>query len=389
MRWLIALSVRRRGVVAILAVAFLVLGSWSALKTPIDVFPEFVPAQVSIQTEAPGLTPDQVETLITRPIEAAVNGAPALAALRSESIPGLSVVSLDFGAGADAQRAHQDVAERLARVAASLPAGSGAPKLSPLTSSTMDVLKVGLVSDRLDRFALRDLADWNLKPLLLGGAGRRTRQRVRRRRAADSDRARHREARGVRARARRSRRGRARRARAARHGVRRPRGAAGADRLAAARAGRRGARARGPHRAQRRAAHDRRFRERHDRRRAARRRHARAGPRRRVAHDLEPVRREYDGRDARARRRARGHRPATRGRRHHGVSRAAPPGELHRARARQSARRLGVGGRARARRVVRVPARRARRADFVHDDPVVARRGDARAAAGSGSRSTR
>jgi CzcA family heavy metal efflux pump len=171
MRWLIALSVRRRAVVAILAVAFLVLGSWSALKTPIDVFPEFVPAQVSIQTEAPGLTPDQVETLITRPIEAAVNGAPALAALRSESIPGLSVVSLDFGAGADAQRAHQDVAERLARVAASLPAGSGAPKLSPLTSSTMDVLKVGLVSDRPDRFALRDLADWNLKPLLLGVPG--------------------------------------------------------------------------------------------------------------------------------------------------------------------------------------------------------------------------
>ena len=249
-------------VVAILAVAFLVLGSWSALETPIDVFPEFVPAQVSIQTEAPGLTPDQVETLITRPIEAAVNGAPALAALRSESIPGLSVVSLDFGADADAQRAHQDVAERLARVAASLPAGSGAPKLSPLTSSTMDVLKIGLVSDRLDRFALRDLADWNLKPLLLARARRRARERVRRRRAADSDRPRRCEARGVRARARRSRRGRACRARAARHRVRRPRGAAGADRLAVARAGRRGARERGPHRAQRRAAHDRRFRER-------------------------------------------------------------------------------------------------------------------------------
>jgi CzcA family heavy metal efflux pump len=171
MQWLIALSVRRRAVVAILAITFLVLGGWQALQTPVDVFPEFVPAQVSIQTEAPGLTPDQVEVLITRPIEAAVNGAPALAALRSESIPGLSVVSLDFGAGADAQRAHQDVAERLSRVAAALPAGTGAPKLSPLTSSTMDVLKIGLVSERLDRFALRDLADWNLKPLLLAVPG--------------------------------------------------------------------------------------------------------------------------------------------------------------------------------------------------------------------------
>ena len=168
---LISWCVRRRGIVAILAVAFLVLGSWQAWQTPIDVFPEFVPAQVSIQTEAPGLTPDQVETLITRPIEAAVNGAPGLAALRSESIPGLSVVSLDFRSGADPRRAHQDVAERLASVTTLLPADTAPPKLSPLTSSTMDVLKIGLVSDRLDGFALRDLADWSLKPQLLAVPG--------------------------------------------------------------------------------------------------------------------------------------------------------------------------------------------------------------------------
>ncbi|HEY7672175.1 MAG TPA: efflux RND transporter permease subunit [Gammaproteobacteria bacterium] len=171
MQRLVAWCVRRRGVVAILAGAFLVLGFWRVRDTPIDVFPEFVPAQVSIQTEAPGLTPDQVETLITRPIEAAVNGAPALAALRSESIPGLSVVSLDFALGTDPQRAHQDIAERLARVAPSLPEGTDTPKLSPLTSSTMDVLKIGLVSDRLDAFALRDLADWSLKPQLLAVPG--------------------------------------------------------------------------------------------------------------------------------------------------------------------------------------------------------------------------
>jgi len=171
MQWLVSWCVRRRGIVAILAAAFLALGIWQARKTPIDVFPEFVPAQVSIQTEAPGLTPDQVETLVTRPIEAAVNGAPGLAALRSESIPGLSVVSLDFGAGTDPRRAHQDIAERLGRVAASLPAGTKTPQLSPLTSSTMDVLKIGLVSQRLDSFALRDLADWSLKPQLLAVPG--------------------------------------------------------------------------------------------------------------------------------------------------------------------------------------------------------------------------
>jgi CzcA family heavy metal efflux pump len=168
---LVTWCVERRGVVAILAAAFLVLGVWQSREIPLDVFPEFVPAQVSIQTEAPGFTPDQVETLVTRPIEAAVNGAQGLAALRSESIPGLSVVSLDFGDDADPHRAHQDVAERLASIAASLPEGTDAPKLSPLTSSTMDVLKIGLVSDRFDAFALRDLADWSLKPQLLAVPG--------------------------------------------------------------------------------------------------------------------------------------------------------------------------------------------------------------------------
>ncbi|HXS79991.1 MAG TPA: efflux RND transporter permease subunit, partial [Gammaproteobacteria bacterium] len=115
MQRLVTWCVERRGIVAILAAAFLVLGVWQARDMPLDVFPEFVPAQVSIQTEAPGFTPDQVETLVTRPIEAAVNGAPGLVALRSESIPGLSVVSIDFGDDADPQRAHQDIAERIAR----------------------------------------------------------------------------------------------------------------------------------------------------------------------------------------------------------------------------------------------------------------------------------
>src|SRR5262245_58422650 len=113
MRWLVTWSVRRRGIVALLALAFLVLGASRARLTPIDVFPEFVPAQVSIQTEAPGFTPDQVEALVTRPIEAAVNGAPGLASLRSESIPGLSVIDIGFSPGTNPQRAHQDIAERL------------------------------------------------------------------------------------------------------------------------------------------------------------------------------------------------------------------------------------------------------------------------------------
>ncbi len=171
MQWLVAWCVRRRGAVAVLAFAALLLGAWNAGRVPLDVFPEFVPISVDIQTEAPGLAPEQVERLVTRPIEAAVNGAPGLAAMRSESIPGLSVISLNFADGADAYRARQGIAERIAEVAGSLPAGVGTPKLSPLVSSTMDLLKIGLVSSKLDAYALRERAQWELKPQLLAVPG--------------------------------------------------------------------------------------------------------------------------------------------------------------------------------------------------------------------------
>jgi CzcA family heavy metal efflux pump len=170
-RALVAWCVRRRGAVAVLALVLLLLGTWDAGRVPLDVFPEFVPVQVEIQTEAPGLAPEQVEQLVTRPIEAAVNGAPDLAAMRSESIPGLSVVSLNFTDNADVHRARQGIAERVAALGSALPAGVGTPTLSPLVSSTMDLLKIGLVSVRLDPYALRDRAEWVLKPQLLAVPG--------------------------------------------------------------------------------------------------------------------------------------------------------------------------------------------------------------------------
>ena len=89
MRALIALCVRRYGAVTALSVLALVLGCWGARTAPLDVFPDFVPSEVDIQTEAPGFSPQQVEELVTRPVENAVNGASGLATLRSESIPGL------------------------------------------------------------------------------------------------------------------------------------------------------------------------------------------------------------------------------------------------------------------------------------------------------------
>src|ERR1700747_1995140 len=94
MRRLVALCVRHFGSVTALTLVALVLGTWGALHSSLDVFPEFVPSQVKIQTGPPGSAPQQVEELVTKPLENAVNGASGLATLRSESIPGLSVASI-------------------------------------------------------------------------------------------------------------------------------------------------------------------------------------------------------------------------------------------------------------------------------------------------------
>ena len=141
------------------------------MHAPLDVFPEFVPSQVDIQTEAPGFAPQQVEELVTKQVENAVNGAPGLATLRSESIPGLSVVTITFADGIDVHIARQGISERLSELGSSLPAGVGTPKLSPLVSSTMDLLKIGLLSEQVDAYALRDAADWIIKPRLLAVPG--------------------------------------------------------------------------------------------------------------------------------------------------------------------------------------------------------------------------
>jgi CzcA family heavy metal efflux pump len=171
MRALIALCVRRFGAVTALSVLALVLGCWGARNAPLDVFPDFVPSEVDIQTEAPGFSPQQVEELVTRPVETAVNGASGLATLRSESIPGLSNVTITFADNIDVHVARQGISERLSELGSALPTGVGVPKLSPLVSSTMDLLKIGLVSDKVDAYALRDTADWVIKPRLLAVPG--------------------------------------------------------------------------------------------------------------------------------------------------------------------------------------------------------------------------
>ncbi|MCP5412071.1 MAG: efflux RND transporter permease subunit [Alphaproteobacteria bacterium] len=171
MRWLVALCLRRRGAIAALTLLALVLGGWGALQVPLDVFPEFVPPAVTVQTEAPGFAPEQVEQLVTKPIENTLNGAPGLLTMRSESIPGLSVVKLQFEDSANLYNARQGISERLSELGGKLPSGVEPPKLSPLVSSTKNLLMIGLTSDKVDAFTLRDRADWLLTPRLLAVPG--------------------------------------------------------------------------------------------------------------------------------------------------------------------------------------------------------------------------
>src|SRR5690348_13107857 len=129
-RW----SIENRVVVVALSVLLLVLGFVAVEGANLDVFPEFVPPQVVVQTEAPGLAADEVEPLVTLPLEQALNGLPGLDVLRSQSVQGLSVLTLIFRDGTDIYRDRQLVAERLAEVAGQLPGEVKPPRLGPLTS---------------------------------------------------------------------------------------------------------------------------------------------------------------------------------------------------------------------------------------------------------------
>jgi len=171
LRRLVELSLGARGVVITLAVGFICYGLFVTTHAKLDVFPEFVQPQATVQTEAPGLAPEQVEALVTRPVENALNGAGDLDSIRSESIQGLSVVTAVFKEGTDIHIARQMLTERLAQLGGDLPAGVQSPKMEPLTSSTMDLLKFGLTSDKISSMALRTFADWTVRPRLLSVPG--------------------------------------------------------------------------------------------------------------------------------------------------------------------------------------------------------------------------
>jgi Cu/Ag efflux pump CusA len=146
---LVRQSIRHRGVVIGLALALVVYGAGVVANARLDVFPEFAPPQVSIQTEAPGLSPEQVEVLVTKPLEDAINGVEGIAAVRSQSIQGLSVITAVLAEHQDIYRARQALAERMVEATGRLPATVEPPVLTPLTSSSSTVLVIGVLTAAL------------------------------------------------------------------------------------------------------------------------------------------------------------------------------------------------------------------------------------------------
>ena len=171
MRALVEACLRFRFVVLLAAAMFLVVGARAASRARVDVFPEFSPPRVEIQTEAPGLSALEVETLVTTPIERAVHGVPFVAALRSKSVLGLSSVLLVFEEGTDLLRARQLVQERMGVVAAQLPVGSRPPVMLAPLSSTSRVLKIGVSSTKRSQMDLSDLARFTIRPRLMAVPG--------------------------------------------------------------------------------------------------------------------------------------------------------------------------------------------------------------------------
>jgi len=167
---IVRFSIRFYGVIIGLASLAVIYGLYSLTQANLDVFPEFSPTQVVIQTESPGLSAELVEVLVTQPIENSIAGTVGIDMMRSQSMPGLSVVTIIFKEGTDIYRNRQAVAERLGTLSGQLPQGI-IPNITPLTSSASTVLGAGLTSNTRSLMELRTLVDWTIRPHLLAVNG--------------------------------------------------------------------------------------------------------------------------------------------------------------------------------------------------------------------------
>lgn len=168
---LIAWSLHNRLVVLAITLVLFLAGAYALRAMPVDVFPEFAPPQVVVQTESPGMAPQDVESLVTYPLESAINGTPGVSRVSSRTSVGLSTITVVFDAKTDVYLDRQLVNERLQNVAGRLPAGTRPPVMLPLTSAVGWLVKYALTSDTLSPMALRTISDWDIAPRILSLGG--------------------------------------------------------------------------------------------------------------------------------------------------------------------------------------------------------------------------
>ena len=168
---IIRFSLRNRLLVMVTAVLLMVGGIYTSTHMEVDVFPDLNAPTVVVMTEVPGMAPEEVERLVSFPIETSVNGATNVRRVRSSSTTGFSIVWVEFDWGTDIYRARQVVSEKLAMVRDALPKGAGNPTLGPQSSILGELMIVALTADSTSLRDLRTLADWTIRPRLLATGG--------------------------------------------------------------------------------------------------------------------------------------------------------------------------------------------------------------------------
>jgi Cu/Ag efflux pump CusA len=168
---IIQFSLHNRLLVIAASALLIFMGAYTASKMEVDVFPDLTAPTVVVLTEAHGMAPEEVERLVTFPVETAVNGAGNVRRVRSSSSAGISIVWVEFEWGTEIYRARQIVSEKISIVANQLPFGASAPVMAPQSSIMGEIMLISVTGSATNRMDVRTITDWNIRPLLLSIGG--------------------------------------------------------------------------------------------------------------------------------------------------------------------------------------------------------------------------